>query len=461
MSGCRERGWRDFRWSKQRTSRLSRAEPSILGERSLAQGQLEEVKMRKQLLLSTGIICCLMLAPGLSYSQAPGGKSEEPKRMQPSEAGKKGAASQERGAERAQERAKGGEQKAQGAPAREERGAGPRQAEEKGKAAPSRERPAAAREDSKRSRDEAARPGEREDARKSKREAQGERQVGREGKDAKGSAEMKRDRAGGKPAAEAEKTKDGTAASQKEREGTAATQKKEREGTTTTQKESVRDRRDETTKDAAGQAKDRPGTASETTRTQTQTRETQRQQPGISTEKQVRISETLTRERLAPPQRNLNISIRAGERIPRHVRVQRLPAAIVSIEPQYRGYDYFTTEEEIVIVEPRTQRIVSHIPRDASRIRAAETGGDRATDSMAAAGGAPCRIMRRDTAGNITEVSPTTVGSTAPQDSLSVTVRAPGGGGSTNPIALGASDGQIVVAMQGGDCTVTIEPQPR
>ncbi|ANW05338.1 DUF1236 domain-containing protein [Bradyrhizobium icense] len=401
--------------------------------------------MRKQLLLSTGVIY-LMLAPGLSYGQAPGGRSEEPKQMQPSDRGK-GAASQERGAERAQERAKGAEQKAQGAADREERGAGSRQAGEKGKAAPGAERPTAASEDSKR--------GRGDDAKKATEQTKGARPGDREadrGRDAKESAkDSAKDRTKG--TAESEKTKSGTTTSQKEREGT-----------TTTQKEPSRDQRDRTSKDAAEQGKEtsRPATATETTRTQTQTSQTQDRQQ-ISTEKQVRISETLTRERLAPPQRNLNISIRVGERLPRHVRVQRLPATIVSIEPQYRGYDYFTTEEEIVIVEPRTQRIVSHIPRDASRIRAAggATTGDRATDAMAQAGGAPCRIMRRDTAGNLTEVSPTTVGSTAPPDSISVTVRAPGGGGSTNPIALGASDGQIVVAMQGGDCTVTIEPQTR
>lgn len=364
--------------------------------------------------------------------------------MQPGGSGK-GAASQERGAERAQERAKGADQKARGAMGREERGTGSRQADDRSKAVPSSERPTAASDDSKRGRGEGARPGER---------AQDSRQGKDSAKDsAKSGAEMKRDKAAGeKSTAESEKSRDGT-----------ATSRKEREVTTTTQKDSSRDRRDETSKDAAGQSKDRPGTASETRRTQTQTSQTQSQRSGISTDKQVRISETLTRERLAPPQRNLSVSIRVGERIPRNVRVQRLPAAIVSIEPEYRGYDYFTTEEEIVIVEPRTQRIVSQIPRDTSRIRAAggETGSGRVADAMAQAGGAPCRIMRRDTAGNITEVSPTTVGSTAPQDSISVTVRAPGGGGSTQPVALGASEGQIVVAMQGGDCTVTIEPQPR
>jgi hypothetical protein len=72
-----------------------------------------------------------------------------------------------------------------------------------------------------------------------------------------------------------------------------------------------------------------------------------------------------------------------------------------------------------------------------------------------------CRVMRRDASGNVAEVSPTTVGSTGGQDSMSVTVQMPGGG-SSQPIALGAPAGDIVVATQGqGDCTVTLEPQTR
>jgi hypothetical protein len=422
--------------------------------------------MRKQLLLSTGIVC-LMLAPAVSYGQAPGARGEEQKQMRPSDTGKGGAASQERGAERAQERGRGAEQRTQGAAGREERGAGSRQTEEKGKAAPSSERPATAGDD-KRGRGEDAKSRERaQDSRQGGRDAQTARE-GKDAKDSKGSAEMDRDKARGKSAAEQEKSKDGTPAAQKEREGT-----------TTTQKEQGRDQRD-SSKDAAERDKDagRPSTATDTTRTppsgqttQSQTGQTQAgQQSNISTEKQERISRTLTRERLAPPQRNLNIAIRIGEPVPRHVRFHRLPREIVAIEPEYRDYEYFTTDDDIVIVEPRTKRIVSQVPRDASRIRAA--GGESGTSSTsgtagytgttAAAGGAsPCRIMRRDSAGNVTELTPQTVGSTGQQEAISVTVRVPGGA-STAPIALGAADGQIVVSGQSGaDCTVTIEPPAR
>ena len=447
--------------------------------------------MRKQLLLSTGIIC-LMLAPAVSYGQAPGGRGEEQKQMRPGDAGK-GAASQERGAERVQERAQGAEQKAQGAAGREEKGAGSRQTEERGKAAPTTERPATASDD-KRGRGDDAKSSERaQDSRQGGRDAQ----TAREGKDAKdakdstkGRAEMDRDNAArGKSSAEQEKSKDGTTAAQKEREGT-----------TTTQKEQGRDQRGDSSKNAAEQGKDqskdanRPSTATDTTRTppssnaqnapagstnqpgqsqttQSQTSQTQvSQQSNISTEKQVRISQTLTRERLAPPERNLNISIRIGETVPPNVRFHRLPPEIVSIEPEYRDYEYFSTDDDIVIVEPRTKRIVSQVPRDASRIRAAGgQGGTSGTSSsgsytspVAAAGGAsPCRIMRRDSAGNVTELTPQTVGSTAQQEAISVTVRVPGGA-TTAPISMGAPDGQIVVSGQSGaDCMVTIEPPAR
>ena len=439
--------------------------------------------MRKQLLLSTGIIC-LMLAPAVSYGQAPGARGEEQKQMRPSEGGK-GAASQERGAERAQERGQGAEHKAQGAAGREEKGVGSRQTEERGKAAPTTERPATASDD-KRGRNDDAKSSERaQDSRHSGRDAQPARE-GRDAKDStkdtsKGSAEMNRDNAArGKSSAEQEKSKDGTTAAQKGHEGT-----------TTTQKEPGRDQR-EGAKNAAEQGKDasRPSTATDTTRTQpstnaqtapggattqsqttqTQTGQTQTsQQSNISTDKQVRISQTLTRERLAPPERNLNISIRIGETVPPSVRFHRLPPEIVSIEPEYRDYEYFTTDDDIVIVEPRTKRIVSQVPRDASRIRAAESGTGSTsstaggyTGSVAAAGGAsPCRIMRRDSAGNVTELTPQTVGAAGQQEAISVTVRVPGGA-TTAPISMSAADGQIVVSGQGGaDCMVTIEPPAR
>jgi hypothetical protein len=38
-----------------------------------------------------------------------------------------------------------------------------------------------------------------------------------------------------------------------------------------------------------------------------------------------------------------------------------LPVEIVTIVPAYRGYKYILVEEEIVIIDPRTLRIVAVI----------------------------------------------------------------------------------------------------
>ncbi|MDH2343262.1 hypothetical protein [Bradyrhizobium sp. SSUT77] len=53
--------------------------------------------------------------------------------------------------------------------------------------------------------------------------------------------------------------------------------------------------------------------ANQTTQSNTQVN----QQTHVTSETQVRISETLSRGRVAEPERNLNISIRVGETIPR------------------------------------------------------------------------------------------------------------------------------------------------
>ena len=60
--------------------------------------------------------------------------------------------------------------------------------------------------------------------------------------------------------------------------------------------------------------------------------------------------------------KNVNFSISVGTRIPRDVHFVVLPEEIVRIVPQYRGFDYFLVEDEIVIVDPRRLEIVAIIP---------------------------------------------------------------------------------------------------
>ena len=58
---------------------------------------------------------------------------------------------------------------------------------------------------------------------------------------------------------------------------------------------------------------------------------------------------------------NVNISVDVGQAIPNRVRVRPLPASIISISPEFRGYDYVVVQDEIVIVEPRMKKVVTII----------------------------------------------------------------------------------------------------
>jgi hypothetical protein len=443
-------------------------------------------------MLSTAAVG-LMLASGWAHAQAPSERKDEPKRTEEPKGG-----AMQRGQGAAQERTHGAQERtpnerAQGA-GREEKGGDRHQATEE-KNAPSsaaeRNRSKASEQSQKEPSTERNRAAESARENEKQNEKQGAKEATKQGRESgKSSAETRQEKSGEqKSTAESERSKELS----KDRSRTGATgQQNERSGAAANQNENNQNQppRNAAEKQTPGQQGIRPSTATDTSRTPpnnnaenapsragaptnqaNRTNNTEiNQQSRVSTEKQVRISETFSRERerLAPPERNLNISIRVGESVPSRVRLHRLPAEIVSIEPEYRDYDYFSTDDDIVIVEPGTHRIVSQVPRDPSRARAQlSDGGSVAAGggSMAAGGGTAggsnvnCKIMRRDASGNVTEVQPSTVGSSARSDALSVTVQLPGGGSSA-PIALGATAGDIVVATQGqGDCTVTLEPQ--
>ena len=55
-------------------------------------------------------------------------------------------------------------------------------------------------------------------------------------------------------------------------------------------------------------------------------------------------------------------SITIGEAVPQTVHLNRLPTRVIEFAPQYRGYEYILVGDEILIVDPRTHRIVAVIP---------------------------------------------------------------------------------------------------
>jgi hypothetical protein len=81
----------------------------------------------------------------------------------------------------------------------------------------------------------------------------------------------------------------------------------------------------------------------------------------FTTEQRTKIRETVFKGNNAPRVSNVNFSINVGTVVPRTVRVIEIPDVIVEIHPEWRGFRYFIVNEELVIVEPDTLRIVAVI----------------------------------------------------------------------------------------------------
>jgi hypothetical protein len=93
----------------------------------------------------------------------------------------------------------------------------------------------------------------------------------------------------------------------------------------------------------------------------------------LNSSQKTKISTTI-RSAHVEPLRNVNFSVRVGVVVPSSVHFHTLPATIVEIVPEYRGYYYVVVEDEIVIIEPRTRKIVTVIEyQHASRDHKART----------------------------------------------------------------------------------------
>ena len=58
---------------------------------------------------------------------------------------------------------------------------------------------------------------------------------------------------------------------------------------------------------------------------------------------------------------NVHFSTTVGEVVPGTVHLYRMPASIVEYAPEYRDYEYILVGDEILIVDPRTLKIVAVI----------------------------------------------------------------------------------------------------
>jgi hypothetical protein len=78
----------------------------------------------------------------------------------------------------------------------------------------------------------------------------------------------------------------------------------------------------------------------------------------MSSDQRTKIS-TVIREQHVAPVTHVNFSISVGTRVPRDVSFHPLPAEIVTIYPEWRGYEFILVNDQIVVVDPRTFEIVA------------------------------------------------------------------------------------------------------
>jgi hypothetical protein len=81
----------------------------------------------------------------------------------------------------------------------------------------------------------------------------------------------------------------------------------------------------------------------------------------LTTEQKSTIRTTVLQGSSVPRvQRNsINFNISVGTVVPRTVHFVEVPDTLVRIHPAWRGYRYFVVDEEIIIVEPSTFKIIA------------------------------------------------------------------------------------------------------
>lgn len=78
----------------------------------------------------------------------------------------------------------------------------------------------------------------------------------------------------------------------------------------------------------------------------------------LSTEQRTKITSVIREQHVAPVS-HVNFSISVGTRVPRDVTFHTLPSEVVSIYPEWRGYEYILVGDQLVVIDPRSMEIVA------------------------------------------------------------------------------------------------------
>ena len=80
----------------------------------------------------------------------------------------------------------------------------------------------------------------------------------------------------------------------------------------------------------------------------------------LSGEQRTKITTVIRSQHVAPLD-HVNFSISVGTRVPRDVRFYPLPTEVVTVYPEWRGYEFIQVGDQIVVVDPQTFEIVAVI----------------------------------------------------------------------------------------------------
>jgi hypothetical protein len=91
----------------------------------------------------------------------------------------------------------------------------------------------------------------------------------------------------------------------------------------------------------------------------------------IDREKASRVHDRLVRR---GSRTDIDIDISVGSTLPDRVVLQRVPDEIIEISPEFRGYEYTVVRDEIIIVEPRTKKVVEVIRKSGGKSASSKSG---------------------------------------------------------------------------------------
>jgi hypothetical protein len=82
----------------------------------------------------------------------------------------------------------------------------------------------------------------------------------------------------------------------------------------------------------------------------------------LSQDQRTKIKDVIVRDRNVARVNGANFSVSVGARVPRDVHVSVLPPEVVTIVPEYRGFEYVLVGDQLLIIDPNTLEIVAILP---------------------------------------------------------------------------------------------------